>query len=268
MRKLIRKANLRKSECPAVSKIPISNASIELVEMDFVDIGGRATFSAYSGYFFRVALELLALGRKEKRTNGEKVRAAMISNWLIIFGTPDIIMVDKDTRFDGNSRREFCYDRNITRRTVIPAHRQSLGGGEGRQRLFMGISGKLREEKKASNIPNKEREEYTTMCTLHLNSQVQQYGGVHLAREFMTGRLKFRLARYTVLILTISRILKNRTSKQSGDSVTGIRKIHHSPANYDFNGKLKLRLNRRFVGLCNGGFFLGGTVFFCDKSQN
>ena len=53
----------------------------------------------------------------------------MISNWSAVFGAPEIIVADKDSRFIGGGSQEFRTGRNIVVQTVIPGHRRSLGGG-------------------------------------------------------------------------------------------------------------------------------------------
>ena len=105
------------------------------------------------------------------------VREAMISNWLAVFGTPDILVADKDKRFVGKIFQDFRTSRNITLQTVIPGHHQSLGATERRHGHFRGILDHIIGNRKSNFLPSKDRKEFSAMAALHLNSQVQQYDG-------------------------------------------------------------------------------------------
>ena len=104
-------------------------------------------------------------------------RETMISNWLAVFGAPDILVVDKDERFIGEIFQDFCTYHNIVLQTAIPGHRQSLGATERRRAHFRGIIDHIIGNRKSNCSPSKEWGEFSAMAALHLNSQVQQYGG-------------------------------------------------------------------------------------------
>ena len=48
----------------------------------------------------------------------------------MFFGTPGIILTDKDSGFIGLKLPQFRNEQNITVHTFIPGHRQSLGATE------------------------------------------------------------------------------------------------------------------------------------------
>ena len=116
----------------------------------------------------------------------------MISNWLAVFGTPDILVVDKDKRFVGEIFQDFCTHRNITLQTVIPGHHQSLGATERRHGHFRGILDHIIGNRKSNCLSSKEWKEFSAMTALHLNSQVRQYDGFTLGNVFSVGRLNYR----------------------------------------------------------------------------
>ena len=74
--------------------------------------------------------------KKKKDQNDEKAAQAVLGNCVSFFGTPGIILVDKDAIFVGKKFPRSCTDRNVTLQTVIPGHNQSLGGTERRRRYF------------------------------------------------------------------------------------------------------------------------------------
>ena len=67
------------------------------------------------------------------------VRGIAISNWLAVFGTPEIMVAAKDARFIGNVFHEFRTTRNIVLQAVMPGHRQSLGATGRRHGMFRSI---------------------------------------------------------------------------------------------------------------------------------
>ena len=60
---------------------------------------------------------------------------------------------------------------------MIQGNHQSLGATERRHRLFRTITDHVVGERKPKNLSNREWKEFSAMATMHLNSQVQQYGG-------------------------------------------------------------------------------------------
>ena len=73
-----------------VSKIPIANTSNELVEMDFVDYGDHATFLHIQDTFSRFSAVSFLGTKKRGEQTAEMVRETVISNWLDVFGAPEI----------------------------------------------------------------------------------------------------------------------------------------------------------------------------------
>ena len=67
------------------------------------------------------------------------VRSSAIPNWLAVFGAPEIMVTDEESRFIGKASRGFLNARNIVSQTVIPGHRQSLGATERSHGLFRSI---------------------------------------------------------------------------------------------------------------------------------
>ena len=100
MRKLISKTNLSKNEYPT-----------ELVEFRCITLLtcnrkwvlqtlGIRQLSAIYEILFRALRIIFADDREIRKTNGwGGVMEAAMSNWLWIFGTPDIVMADIDTTF-------------------------------------------------------------------------------------------------------------------------------------------------------------------------
>ena len=74
-----------------VAKIPIANTSSELVAMDFVDFGDRATFLHIQDTFSRFSVVISTAQKMEEQT-AEMVEASAISERMAFFGgTPEII---------------------------------------------------------------------------------------------------------------------------------------------------------------------------------
>ena len=65
--------------------------------------------------------------KKEMGQTAVKLARGVLKKWVCFFGTPDIILADKDARFAGGDRPLFCDRRNIALQTVIPGRHQSLG---------------------------------------------------------------------------------------------------------------------------------------------
>ena len=130
--------------------------------------------------------------KETRRTNRGNGQWAMISNWLAVFGAPDILVVDKDKRFIGEIPQDFCTYHNIVMQTVIPRHHQSLGATERRRVHFRGIIDHIICNRKSNCLSSKEWKEFSAMTALHLNSQVQQYGGFTPGSVFSAERLNYR----------------------------------------------------------------------------
>ena len=92
-----------------VAKIPISNTFGELAEMDFSDYGDYAAFLHIQDTFSRFSvIILLGANKKEEQTAG-MVKQSLISDRVAIFGTPEILMVGKDSRFIGGFFSRFLH---------------------------------------------------------------------------------------------------------------------------------------------------------------
>ena len=64
-------------------------------------------------------IDFLGTKKREEQT-AEMVIETAISNWLAVFGAPDILVADKDKRSILDIFQDFCTSRNITIQTVIP----------------------------------------------------------------------------------------------------------------------------------------------------
>ena len=118
--------------------------------MDFVDYGGHATFLHIQDTFSRFSVIRFLGAKKRDEQTAEMVRETVISNWLAVFGAPEILIADKDKRFIGKVRQAFCTTRNITLQAVIPGHRQSLGATGRRRAHFRGIVDRIIGNRKSN----------------------------------------------------------------------------------------------------------------------
>ena len=83
------------------------------------------------------------------------VRETVISNWLAVVGEPDILVAGKDKRFIGEIPQGFCTSHNITLKTSIPRHHQSLGETELTHAHFRGIVDRIIGNRKSNCSPHK-----------------------------------------------------------------------------------------------------------------
>ena len=180
--------------------------------MDFVDYGGCATFLHIQDTSSRFSVAILLGTKKREEQTAEMAREAVISNWLAVFGAPDILIVDKDERSIGNIFQDFCTSRNITLQTVIPGHHQSLGATERRHAHFRGIIDHIIGNRKSNCLSNKQWGEISAMAALRLNSQVQQYGGFTPGQRVLGGRQNCRSERCVILIFFQFREANSRPS--------------------------------------------------------
>ena len=121
-----------------VAKMPIYKSHSGLVEMDFVAYGDMATFLHLKDTFRDIQrLYLLVIGRRWRNTAG-KVVDVILTHWVRVFDTPDIIIADKGPRFTDAEVAQFLRGRNITLQPVIPGHHQSVGATERRRRYCKG----------------------------------------------------------------------------------------------------------------------------------
>ena len=82
------------------------------------------------------------------------VKESAISERMAVFGTPEIMMVGKDPRFNGGTFQDCRMTHNIVLQTVIPGHHQSLGATERRHRLFRTIIDHAIGDSKPKNLSN------------------------------------------------------------------------------------------------------------------
>ena len=106
---------------------------------------------------------------------------------MAVFGTPEIMVVGKDSWFIEKIFQDFRNARNIVLQAVIPENRQSLGATESRRGLFRTIIDHVIGNKKPANSSNKEWKEFAAMTTMRLNSKVQQFDGFAPGKRF-SGR--------------------------------------------------------------------------------
>ena len=78
-----------------------------------------------------------------------------IANRMEVFGTPAIMVVDKDSGCTGGFR-DFRNARNIVLQTVIPGGHQSLGATDRRRGLLRTIIDRAIGNKEPLNLSNKE----------------------------------------------------------------------------------------------------------------
>ena len=115
------------------------------------------------------------------------VRVDAISNWSAVFGEPEIIVVDKDSRFIGGIFQEFRTVRNIVSQTVIPGNRRSLGATERRRGHFRTIIDHMIGDKKPNSSGRTEWRGFAAMAMMHLNSHVLQFGGFAHGQKVFWG---------------------------------------------------------------------------------
>ena len=108
----------------------------------------------------------------------------ILTHWVSVFGTPGVITDDKGPRFTGAIVPHFCRDRNVSLQAVIPGLHQSLGPAEERHRYLKDTTQQIIGGRKRKNVLSKDWQGYASMCTMRLNSQVQQYGGFSHGRRF------------------------------------------------------------------------------------
>ena len=82
-----------------VAKIPIASNYNELAEMEFADRGDYASLFSHSRHFFsRFPVIVFFVGNKENvGTTAEIAKGCAIPDRISIFGTPGILMADKDS---------------------------------------------------------------------------------------------------------------------------------------------------------------------------
>ena len=171
-----------------VAKIPISNTSNELVGMVFW-ITGIYRLPCTFEILFAIFGNSVFRSEKERRTNGGTgKRASAVSDWMAVFGTPEIMAPDKDSIFIGGIFHDFRTEHNVVLQVVISGHRQSLGATERRHRLFRTIIDHVVGNKKPENLSNKGWKEFAAMTMMRLNSQVQQSDGFAHGEEFLGER--------------------------------------------------------------------------------
>ena len=88
-----------------LAKTPIDNTFNELVGgVDFVDYGDLSTFVHIRDTFSRFSAISFSGTKKQEEQTAEMVRASVISNWVDVSDTPEIMAAGKDSRFIGG----FC----------------------------------------------------------------------------------------------------------------------------------------------------------------
>ena len=101
---------------------------------------------------------------------------AIISRRIASVGAPDVVIPDNDPRFSLAKVQQFRRD-NSALQTVIRGNRQSLVGTARRHMYFRDITQRIKDGRQEKKVDNREWGDYASMCMMHLNSQVQPYGG-------------------------------------------------------------------------------------------
>ena len=140
-------------------------------------MGGHATFFTFTRHFFSFFGSGFLGTKKRDEQTAEMVCETMISNWLAVFGAPDILIVDKDRISIGEIFQDFRASRNITLQAAIPWHHQSLGATGRRRGYFRGIIERIIRNRKSNCLASKEWGEFSAMTAMRLNSQVRQFDG-------------------------------------------------------------------------------------------
>ena len=133
----------------------------------------------------------------------QTVRGKAILNWSAVFGADEIIDADKDSRFSGGISQEFRTSRNIALQTVIPGHRQSLGGTERRRGHFRMTIGHMVGNKKPNSSGRKEWRGFAAMAMMRLNSQVRQFEGFTPRQRDFGRTPKMQIGTVAIRILGI-----------------------------------------------------------------
>ena len=155
-----------------VSKIHLSRTSNGVMEMDFVEDGGDATFPHLQDTFSRYsAISLIGTGEEKEQTT-EKAARDVLPNWVSFFGTPDISLADKDSMFTRVGFSRFCNGGDFALRAVIPRRLQSLRATGRRHRYFKETPQQIKDNRKIRQIRPLDRQGYDALIALRLNSQV------------------------------------------------------------------------------------------------
>ena len=181
----------------------------------------------------------------EERRTSEMVRESAISNGSAVFGAPDIMATDKDSRFVGGVFHEFRTTRNIIPQSVIPGNHQSLGATGSRDGLFRTSMDHVIGNRKPSSLVRREWGEFAAMTTMRLNSQVRQFGGFAPGRRVFGRTPKMPIGAAGNPHFDDFMNQKEAPAAKTHHLLGAIQKIRHASLNGDFVNKFNLSFRKR-----------------------
>ena len=195
------------------------------------------------------------------------VSVNVISNWLAVFGEPEIMVADKDSMFIVKVFQEFCTARNIVLQAVIPRRHQSLGETERRHGLFRSIIDHVIGNKKPNSPSRKEWGEFSAMTMMRLNAQVRQFGGFAPGQRVFGRTPKIPIGAIGNPHFEDFTNPEDSPTTQTHQLIDVLRKIRHASLKEDFSNKLNTTSHRRFRETKSEEFFLGRPVFFLSANR-
>ena len=195
------------------------------------------------------------------------VKESIISGWVAFLGTPEIMMVCKDSRFIRKIFREFRTSHNIILQTVIPGHHQSLGATERRHRLFRTSIDHVIGGRKPKNLRNKEWEEFDAMATMRLNSQVQQYGGFTPWERVFGRAPKLPIGAVGNPFFEDFMNSSDAPTTKTHNLISALFKIRQEPISADFQSKVDTALFRMVRNAKAEECFFSGNGFFIASNR-
>ena len=108
---------------------------------------------------------------------------------------------------------------------------------------------------------------FPDMPTTHLNSQVQQFDGFTTGQRVFGGTPKMPIGTAGSPNFEDFTNPKEAQTPKTRHLLGIIRQIRQASQTADFNGKLNLRLNRRFTQSGNGESFLAQAAFFLAPNR-
>ena len=94
---------------------------------EFCRLRGWGDSTSPTRYFPAILYDYFIGTNKEKEQTADKAVQEVLGNRVSVFGTPDIILADKDSRVVGSEFSRFRNEQNITCQTVTPWQHQSMG---------------------------------------------------------------------------------------------------------------------------------------------
>ena len=100
----------------------------------FCWLRGLCALFTHPGRLFAISSHNFPGSKKKEEQTAKMVKWSAIADRISIFGTPEILMVGKDSRFTGGFQ-DFYTSRNVIFQTATPWNHQSLGSTERRHRF-------------------------------------------------------------------------------------------------------------------------------------